>query len=472
MNTARGSLEEEGGRMDRQFWLKGGWLTAGRYTLQAWGVFLFLRRLVFALLFLSGVGLMLWLAWAIPHSTSWRFTVAPFLQANPPVVVVLIVSLVLPLFWLLLWKLPQWQVTAVPEVKDRLDLESKSRQTLAQMVGGAALLVGLYFTAQTLRTTQQGQITDRFTKAIDQLGKDTLAVRLGGIYALERIARDSESDHWAVMEVLTAFIREHPPEKDTSKPPPDIQAILTVIGRRTSTWQDGEMLPIDLHAAQLGTADLQGAKFAEANLQRADLQEANLQRANLQRADLQEANLQRANLQRANLQRANLQGANLQGASLPWASLPWANLQGANLRVANLQEANLQRAKLQGADLLGADLLGADLQRASLPWANLQGANLRVANLQGADLQGADLQGAYLQEADLQRTFLGEANLQRANLQGVYLEGATLQGANFQGANLSEAKNLTRDQVQTACGDINTRLPDNLKGLTPPPCPE
>src|SRR5262249_3829630 len=150
---------------------------------------------------------------------------------------------VVPLFWLLLWKLPQWQVAAVPEMEDRIDLESKSRQTLAQILGGAAFLIGLYFTAQTLRTTQEGQITDRFTKAIDQLGKDTLAVRLGGIYALERIARDSEPDHWAVMEVLTAFVREQtqgrldtsqswfaklfPKDHDVSKPSADIEAILT-----------------------------------------------------------------------------------------------------------------------------------------------------------------------------------------------------------------------------------------------------
>ena len=215
--------------MDRQFWLRGGWLRASWQTLHAWGVFLMHRRLVIVLLGLSGVGLMLWLAWATPHSAIWRFTAVPFLRANPSVVVVLIVSLVLPLFWLLLWKLPQVQVRAVADVKDRIDLESKSRQTLAQMLGGAALLLGLYFTSQTLRTTQEGQITDRFTKAIEQLGKESLAVRLGGIYALERIARDSESDHWAVMEILTAFVREPLKENDMSRFPPDRQAVVTVI---------------------------------------------------------------------------------------------------------------------------------------------------------------------------------------------------------------------------------------------------
>ena len=52
-------------------------------------------------------------------------------------------------------------------------------------------------------------MTDRYTKAIEQLGSDKLDVRIGGIYALERIARDSARDHPAVMEVLTTFIREH-----------------------------------------------------------------------------------------------------------------------------------------------------------------------------------------------------------------------------------------------------------------------
>ena len=65
---------------------------------------------------------------------------------------------------------------------------------------------------RTHELTEQGQVTDRYTKAIEQLGSDKLDVRIGGIYALERIARDSARDHPTVMEVLTAFIREGPKE--------------------------------------------------------------------------------------------------------------------------------------------------------------------------------------------------------------------------------------------------------------------
>ena len=56
-------------------------------------------------------------------------------------------------------------------------------------------------------------MTDRYTKAIEQLGSDKLDVRIGGIYALERIARDSARDHPTVIEVLAAFVREHSREQ-------------------------------------------------------------------------------------------------------------------------------------------------------------------------------------------------------------------------------------------------------------------
>ncbi|MGH3129712.1 MAG: hypothetical protein ACRDNX_02740, partial [Gaiellaceae bacterium] len=101
---------------------------------------------------------------------------------------------------------------------ERLKAENDIRSTLVQALAGAILLAGLYFTARTLQVNtrtlevnREGQITDRFTRAIDQLGQpgdDKLAVRLGGIYALERIARDSREDHGPVIEVLTAFVRE------------------------------------------------------------------------------------------------------------------------------------------------------------------------------------------------------------------------------------------------------------------------
>jgi hypothetical protein len=119
---------------------------------------------------------------------------------------------------------------------------------------------------RTVALTEQGQVTDRYTKAIEQLGSANLDVRIGGIYALERIAHDSARDHPTVMEVLAAFIREHSRELQQPSPEddpiadvlrrrtlPDIQAAVTVIGRRSAV-NDGQ--EINLTRVTLAGANL------------------------------------------------------------------------------------------------------------------------------------------------------------------------------------------------------------------------
>jgi type VI protein secretion system component VasK len=92
------------------------------------------------------------LVFVIPYLfPQWDIYVAQFLQTH----LLFIGVLLLTLLFLLLWKYPQRQVATVRDKKDRIDLEAKSRQTLAQIVGGAVLFTGVYFTAQTLRTTQE-----------------------------------------------------------------------------------------------------------------------------------------------------------------------------------------------------------------------------------------------------------------------------------------------------------------------------
>ena len=201
-------------------------------------------------------------------------------------------------------------------------------------------------TRRTFELTEQGQVTDRYTKAIGQLGSKKLDVRIGGIYALERIARDSARDHPTVMEVLTAFVREHSdeqwplPDPGTDALPlrttrPDVQAALTVVGRRDAKR---DIRQIDLAGAYLGVAKLAGANLAGANLFFTDFDAA----------DLTGANLTRASFVGANLANTNLIGADLADARLISANLGGANLTEANLAGANLTRASLTRARWPG----------------------------------------------------------------------------------------------------------------------------
>jgi uncharacterized protein YjbI with pentapeptide repeats len=338
-----------------------------------------------------------------------------------------------------------------------------------QIVGGTALLAGLVFTNRTLGLNQQGQITDRFTKATDQLGSDKLAIRLGGIYSLERIARDSKADHGPVMEVLTAFVRDHAAGSPTATPSPvgssitatakprtptDVQAVLTVVERRNIS-NDPKGYTLDL-----SHSDLPGAEFPT---------DALLSWANLSGANLSGADLVGAKLTGAGLSGANLSGADLLEADLSYASLTGANLSGAYLPGAQLPDAELSNALLLGVTLSGADLFGATLSNANLSNALLFGSKLSDAllsgaNLSGANLSGTDLSGANLSKADLSGAGLPKADLSGANLSGAHfsradLSGANLSGAHLSGADLSGAAGLSQDQVDSAFTDEATKLP-------------
>ncbi len=358
---------------------------------------------------------------------------------------------------------PAWQVERVRVGQDppvdayRLArLEDEYRRTLAQILAGCGLLVGLYLTwrrivatednvrvaEETVRVAEEGHLTDRFTQAIAQLGEDNMAIRLGGIYALERIAKDSEKDHGPIMEVLTAYVREKAPrqEEDTQTAPAplpaDIQAILTVLGRRETTGKNRGTDRLDLNHTRLTRADLRGAELGGANLYEADLRGAELGDANLTWADLT---------------RAILGGVPLPPEAPPAPAAPLlspTNLDGIYPPPpVHLGAVNLTRADLRGANLGGA----------TLTWADLRGVNLTKVDLIAAKLSGAILDGADLRAADLTLATLYEAEL----------AGGTLP----MGANLSGAKNLTANQVQLAQNWWHAQLPEDLQYLKDLPDP-
>ncbi|MFE9660763.1 pentapeptide repeat-containing protein [Streptomyces sp. NPDC005955] len=252
---------------------------------------------------------------------------------------------------------------------------------------------------------KEGQVTDRYTAAVDNLGENKVDVRLGGVYALQRIMQDSPRDQPTVANILATYVRTHataPPPKGQDLPADVLAAFIALTARDVSYDQGflpnlrGARLPrVDLTSsargakAALGETDLRGADLRHAFLSDADLSGANLDKANLRRAALDGADLREAGLAKADLRDANLYGALLNGAGLPHS----------DLRRANFREARMMAASLYRSDLSGAYLSDADLRRAQLVGADLRGADLTRADLRKADLTGADLRGADLRNA-------------------------------------------------------------------------
>jgi Pentapeptide repeats (8 copies) len=279
-------------------------------------------------------------------------------------------------------------------------LENDARATLLQAIAGGLLVLGAIATWRQVRISgeqlevarrqaldsaeqgrhelavaRDGQIAELFTRAIDQLGDDKLDIQLGGIYALERIARDSEPDRTTITRILAAFVRTHAPWPprypssptthlpDRGEAPlrwlrdraPAVDAALAALVRLPEPRDEHEMhLPLtDMHGAYLMDKRLPGALFRYSNLAGSVMDRVNLERGELQEVDLRQARLSGAHLAKARLRKANLEGALLIGADLRDAELNDANLAAADLRGADLRGANLQGARLAGTKLSG-----------------------------------------------------------------------------------------------------------------------
>ncbi len=315
---------------------------------------------------------------------------------------------------LAVWLLPIW-LTQHPRPQAAeavLQAQNEARRTTVALLAGAFAGVSIFYTARTYRLSQRtqelardGVITDRYSKAVEQLGHASVEVRLGGIFALERLARDSVSDAPTIAEVLSAFVRSragavnrgqraHHDDGAAVVPEEDVAAAVLVLARRDPSADQ----VIDLRSVSLRRIRLRGARFSHAAFMRADLSEALLEGADLSRAVLTASRLDGAVLSRADLQESRLNAVSADSADFSAADLGRAKVAGSSL----------VNARFTGASLMAADFTGSDLSGASLDGASCQGCRFTAARIGGVkSWRGADLAGAIMDaEADVDATAL------------------------------------------------------------------
>lgn len=343
----------------------------------------------------------------------------PFtVRFGPAALIVILSAVIIIILFASVFIFPNYLITrelgqnrAQLTVSEFLQAKNDIRTTLLsaiQVSGILFVLIGAFLTwrqvqigSSQLTLTQQGQMAERFSKAIDQLGSSHIDVRLGSIYSLGRVAEGSPEDRRVISDILTVYVRQR-----------------TSLSSKASRSKDS--------GGARGLSNLQPLATRAQDVQAALTILANPPLQNVGKRNLQLAN---SDLRKADLSGGGLNNADLSGTHLEGASLAGAQLEGAILVRAHLNEAVLANARLDRADLSSADLTRAELSR-----AHLHGAKLRGANLSGADLREADLANANLMSARLAGATLQGANLTGANLQGVDLAGVNLQGVSLGGA--------------------------------------
>ncbi len=340
--------------------------------------------------------------------------------------------------------------------RDLITLQNTLNSSAFQLVSGLFFFVTAYIAWRNLVISDKKQIAERFSKAVDQLGNDKLGVRVGGIFALEKVAQIYPEEHWIVMEVLTSYIRDQSlngksvfePQVDDEETQAgegtiakiaisvtnDIQAALTVIcGRNISHDPQGKV--IDLSFCDIRGADLKNARLSSANLTG-----ANISGGKLDGADMSGAKLQGTNLNSATLNSANLRKASLKNALLDYACLEKSDLRYTDLTHTQFNYAKLQYAKLNNSILYLACFTNANLQNADLSQAKFRRTNLKDAVIDNTTT--IDKKWRWIHKISTngsQEKVLDGYDFSEAILTGANFEKLTLKNINFNGTDLGEA---------------------------------
>ncbi len=253
--------------------------------------------------------------------------------------------------------------------KDISIARSNNYSIWLQSIGSLILGVTAYIAWCNLKVSEEKQIADKFSKAIDQLGSEgdeKIYIRLGGIYTLEQIAQNSKEYHWTIMEILSDFIREkrsirQPLDMITCEPKTSAESFIQV--------------PIDICAAfsALGRRNVS--------------QDPAGKRINLLRVDLAEMKLSDA-------QSFNLSNIILCHSNLSWNHFANVDFSGANLNGCYLNHTHFGNANMSKA-LLSANFSGTMLGKTNFSNSNLAGAIFNGASVNGAIFSGADLSGKF-----------------------------------------------------------------------------
>ena len=331
-------------------------------------------------------------------------------------------------------------------------------------------------------------------------------VRIGAIYALERLSQQSQYDYDRVIEILAAYVRDQcgPPQEFLySGPDPDEQEItsktrtgrlheycealrdwheqlratppaqrsdiaiaLIVLFRSFETQPWGKPIegsdPPKLYSVLSGL-NLQGADISDLLLTVGEtstdlgLDNAAFNAASVNFVELKDGHSLVAPVVKFLPEHGLMVGPrSLSGCNLTSATMKlyehFPRLEGATLTFANMEGAKCNSGSFRGAVLLGTNLQHIEAKRAKFGLIYAKDARFNWADLEKSEFNGAYLKG----------TQFAMANLRDACFDGADVEGTVFDGAILTNADLSGVRNLSEEQLKTAFGTLSTKLPNDV----------
>lgn len=316
------------------------------------------------------------------------------------------------------------------------DMAHNNSEGLLNQIVGIGIFIGAIFAAWRIRAMNRqasaaegGHRDGRFEKGAEMMSADVLTARIGGIAALDRLAKEHPSEyHVQCNKMLCSFVRfrfadeesGQNPADETRKCRPDIEIAARIIASRK---MGRNKIIHKIEKSHNYTVNLAGSNLCAANLSDTNFSNAELIYVQFSGADLSFSNFYGAWLSNSKLIGTILLGAELSFARLLDTDLKEANLDGAKLIEANLHDTNLKEANIANAILSNSSLIRSDLSGASLVGANLSNAELVYSDLTGSSLNEADFRGIELSEVNLSDARMRNIkNLDQAELDKCFIK--------------------------------------------------
>jgi hypothetical protein len=304
----------------------------------------------------------------------------------------------------LLWLPPQLvRFDAAGHSPEFVMLVDKYRATLAQALGGFAIIAGLYFTARNVLAAEQTRWTKTFSDSIGQLGvadadgQPVTSVRVGAIYSLERLSRDSPNDAKIICNVLLQYIQARAtiiedvtsPNNPKALYPLDCEAALIVLGEirgRVSIKRDDRLMLVD---AFLPNLVLTGRRLGGFHFKRVVLSGSRLDGCRSFGLVIEDSTIEGCSFAESNLSAIELNLCRGQGVSFSSAVVRKSRFLSSTLRESDFTYARLVNAELADSDFTGSDFSNCDMRSAIISNCIMDNVRFDNANLDRVDFRTA-----------------------------------------------------------------------------------
>ncbi len=275
-----------------------------------------------------------------------------------------------------------------------------------------------------LSVAQNNAIDQRFKDAIQLLGNEQTATRLGGIYALHHLAIETKGNDksytLSVFNILCSYIRQKTNEKEymefhckknedgtfdrNNKPSIEIQTIIDLLFKEVN--KDYEPCYKGL-IANLSYSNLCGANFYNAYCQEANFYEAHCEGTNFHKAHCQKTYFNNARCQNAFFYETHCEGANFYEARCKGTNFSYAHCENVWFHYTSCLNAKFYKTYCEGANFLNTFCEGTDFS-----YAHCEGTNFKIDYNDKTILENINLQFAFCSDDffSIFTKFLNEEN--------------------------------------------------------------